>query len=119
MKYLFHLIKLENLVKKITLLYCVSNYPSKISDFNLNNINILKKKFNCEIGFSDHSTDSRIAAAAVNAGATVIEKHICLKNVKALDSNFSINEDEISDFRYSINNSKQKLTILIFTKTFR
>ena len=25
----------------ITLLYCVSNYPSKISDFNLNNIKIL------------------------------------------------------------------------------
>jgi len=96
--------------KKITLLYCVSNYPSKISDFNLNNINILKKKFNCEIGFSDHSTDTRIAAAAINAGATVIEKHICLKNVKALDSNFSINEDEISDFRYSINNSKIKIS---------
>ena len=29
--------------KDITLLYCVSNYPSKISDFNLNNIKILKK----------------------------------------------------------------------------
>ena len=43
--------------KKISLLYCVSNYPSKISDFNLNNIKIMKKKFNCEIGFSDHSKD--------------------------------------------------------------
>ncbi len=96
--------------KKITLLYCVSNYPSKISDFNLNNINILKKKFKCEIGFSDHSTDTKIAAAAINAGATVIEKHICLKNVKALDSNFSINEDEISDFRNSINSSKIKIS---------
>ena len=29
--------------KDITLLYCVSNYPSKINDFNLNNIKILKK----------------------------------------------------------------------------
>ena len=29
--------------KKIILLYCVSNYPSKISDFNLANIEILKK----------------------------------------------------------------------------
>ena len=28
--------------KNITLLYCVSNYPSKNSDFNLNNIMILK-----------------------------------------------------------------------------
>ena len=30
--------------RDITLLYCVSNYPSEITDFNLNNIKILKKK---------------------------------------------------------------------------
>ena len=34
--------------KNITLLYCVSNYPSKVEDFNLNNIKILKEKFNVE-----------------------------------------------------------------------
>ena len=96
--------------KKITLLYCVSNYPSKTSDFNLNNINILKKKFKCEIGFSDHSTDNKIAAAAINAGATVIEKHICLKDVSSLDSNFSINEEEITDFRNAIDNSNKKIS---------
>ena len=33
-----------NGAKDITLLYCVSNYPSSINDFNLNNIKILKKK---------------------------------------------------------------------------
>ena len=33
----------RNGAKDITLLYCVSNYPSKNSDFNLNNIRILKK----------------------------------------------------------------------------
>lgn len=90
--------------KNIILLYCVSNYPSKISDFNLNNIKILKKKFKCEVGFSDHSTDPRVAAAAVKAGATVIEKHISLKNINTLDSDFSINEDEILNFRKAINN---------------
>ena len=30
--------------KKLILLYCVSSYPAKNEDFNLNNINILKKK---------------------------------------------------------------------------
>ena len=30
--------------KDLTLLYCVSNYPSNDNDFNLNNIEILKKK---------------------------------------------------------------------------
>ena len=35
--------------KDITLLYCVSKYPSKISDFHMNNILIMKKKFKCRI----------------------------------------------------------------------
>tara|TARA_B100001057_G_C22862247_1_gene955003 strand:+ start:2669 stop:3745 length:1077 start_codon:yes stop_codon:yes gene_type:complete len=91
-------------IKKITLLYCVSNYPSKIEDFNLNNISIMKKKFNCEVGFSDHSTDNTIASAASLAGATVIEKHISLKKIKALDSKFSISGGEILSYRRHINN---------------
>ena len=68
----------KNGCRDITLLYCVSNYPSKVEDFNLNNIKILKKKFNCKIGFSDHSNDPRIASAAVAAGAVVFEKHLIL-----------------------------------------
>ena len=44
----------------------------------------MKKKFNCEIGFSDHSTDNVIAAAASKAGATLFEKHICLKKRKRI-----------------------------------
>jgi pseudaminic acid synthase len=90
--------------KKITLLYCVSNYPSKISDFNLNNIKILKKKFKCEVGFSDHSNDFRIASTAVKLGATVVEKHISLENVKALDSDFSISGERIFQYKKAINN---------------
>ena len=91
-------------------MYCVSNYPSKISDFNLNNINILKKNLNVKLVFQiTLLLTQEIAAAAVNAGATVIEKHICLKNIKALDSNFSINEEEIYDFRNTIDNSKIKI----------
>ena len=35
----------------ITLLYCVSNYPSKLEDFNLNNISILKKNLNVKLVF--------------------------------------------------------------------
>ena len=92
--------------RKITLLYCVSNYPSKISDFNLYNIKIMKRKFNCEIGFSDHSNDSRIAAIAVKMGATVVEKHIKLKNVKSLDYDFSIDVVNLKNFKHLINNRK-------------
>ena len=30
-------------IKDIIVLYCVSSYPAKLKDFNLNNIKILKK----------------------------------------------------------------------------
>jgi pseudaminic acid synthase len=69
----------KNGAKEIILLYCVSNYPSKISDFNFNNIRILKERYKCTIGFSDHSTDNRVVAAAIASGAEIIEKHIALE----------------------------------------
>ena len=86
--------------KDITLLYCVSNYPSKIEDFNLNNINILKQKFKCRVGFSDHSLDDTVAMTAVASGAEVIEKHIALEDqYKGLDIKFSIKGRKIKNFK--------------------
>tara|TARA_B100001173_G_C16013767_1_gene558825 strand:+ start:749 stop:1795 length:1047 start_codon:yes stop_codon:yes gene_type:complete len=86
--------------KEIILLYCVSKYPSVDQDFNLNNINILKKKFNCTVGFSDHSKNNQIAFAAVAAGAEIVEKHIALKEKKkGLDYEFSLKGHEIKKFK--------------------
>lgn len=89
----------KNGAKEVILLYCVSNYPSKISDFNLNNIKILKDRYNCKIGFSDHSTDNKVVAAAIAAGAEVIEKHIALeRQKKGFDLSFSLRGKEINDY---------------------
>ena len=89
--------------KDITLLYCVSNYPSNVKDFNLNNIVELKKKFKCRVGLSDHSMDERVAFSAICLGAEVIEKHIGLDNQKkGLDIKFSLKGKEILKFRKSI-----------------
>ena len=84
--------------KDLTLLYCVSNYPSDNIDFNLNSIEILKKKFKCRVGLSDHSIGSIIPCLAVSKGAEVIEKHICLKNINSVDSKFSLKDNEIKEF---------------------
>jgi sialic acid synthase SpsE len=89
--------------KEIILLYCVSNYPSKTSDFHLNNIKILKDKFKCRVGLSDHSKDPRVAIAAIACGADVIEKHIALENQKVgLDLKFSLKGNEIKKLRNDI-----------------
>ena len=93
----------KNGARDITLLYCVSNYPSSISDFNLNNIKILKDKFKCRVGLSDHSIDNRVAIAAIASGAEVIEKHIALKNQKkGFDIDFSLKGKKIKKFREDI-----------------
>ncbi len=89
--------------KDITLLYCVSNYPSSINDFNLRNIEILKKKFKCRVGISDHSIDNRVAISSIASGAEVIEKHIALDNQKkGLDIDFSLKGKEIKKLRDDI-----------------
>ena len=89
--------------KDITLLYCVSAYPAKDSDINLNNLDILKKKFSCRVGFSDHTNNTNIACAAVAMGAEVIEKHIALNGQKkGLDIKFSLKGKEIQLFKKRI-----------------
>ena len=89
----------NNGAKEIILLYCVSNYPSKISDFNFNNIRILKERYNCRVGFSDHSTDNKVVETAIAAGAEVIEKHIALeRQKKGFDLAFSLKGKEIKEY---------------------
>jgi pseudaminic acid synthase len=89
----------KNKAGEIILLYCVSNYPSRIADFNFNNIRILKEKYNCKVGFSDHSTDNKVVAAAIAAGAEVIEKHIALDGqTKGFDLAFSLRGKEIKHY---------------------
>jgi pseudaminic acid synthase len=104
----------NNGAKEIILLYCVSNYPSRISDFNFNNIRILKERYKCKVGFSDHSTDNKVVAAAIAAGAEVIEKHIALEGQKkGFDLAFSLKGKEIKDYAQVI-----KDTSLMMGKNF-
>lgn len=93
--------------KDITLLYCVSSYPAPIENFNLNNISILKKKFKCKVGFSDHSKDNTVAITAAALGADIFEKHIALKNQKkGLDIDFSLKGKELREYIEAIKKTK-------------
>ena len=64
--------------KKIVLMHCISNYPASIEDINMKYLIKLKKKFGCEIGYSDHSLSLNTCLSAVSLGAKVIEKHVTL-----------------------------------------
>lgn len=60
------------------LMHCVSTYPCKPEDVNLNVIDSLKKKFNCKVGYSGHENGVVISLAAFVKGVSSIERHITL-----------------------------------------
>ena len=73
------------------MLKCTSNYPADPSFSNLETIRDMRKKFNCEVGLSDHTKGIGVAIASIAFGSSIIEKHITLdKNDGAVDSKFSL-----------------------------
>jgi len=61
-----------------TLLHCVSTYPMVDEDANLNAINTLRNKYNCDVGYSGHEVGLSVSYAAAALGITVLERHITL-----------------------------------------
>lgn len=60
------------------LLHCVSSYPTMKHDANLNIINTLRERFDCPIGYSDHTFGPQVSKLSVAVGGTIIEKHFTL-----------------------------------------
>jgi N-acetylneuraminate synthase len=81
----------------IALLHCISIYPPAMEDIHLRNIETLRAAFDVPVGFSDHSTGSSIALAAIALGACIIEKHFTLdKNTPGWDHEISADPAELS-----------------------
>ena len=81
---------------EITLLHCNSAYPTPMEDVNLLSMNYLKKQFNVDVGYSDHTQGIDISLAAVAIGATVIEKHFTIdKSMEGPDHSSSLDPNEL------------------------
>ena len=82
----------------LIILHCTSSYPCDYKYANLNVINTLKKIFNYEIGFSDHTLGITASIGAVALGAKVIEKHFTLdKSMPGPDHLCSLEPNEFKD----------------------
>lgn len=63
----------------LTLLHCVSGYPTPISDCNLSTINTLRTSFGCPVGWSDHSVQAGVLYRAIHCfDAHMVEFHLDL-----------------------------------------
>tara|TARA_B100001013_G_scaffold185396_1_gene111798 strand:+ start:43 stop:1083 length:1041 start_codon:yes stop_codon:yes gene_type:complete len=81
--------------KKLILLHCVSDYPTKIEETNLSAINTLKKEFDVPIGYSDHTVGINTTFAAAIFGANLIEKHFRhSSNEKSPDDIHALNSEQ-------------------------
>jgi len=98
--------KIDN-KKNVTILHCVSQYPNNIENSYLGNIPKLLIRYNCNIGFSDHTNGIHSVLYAYLLGARVFEKHFMLSpKHKCIDYPVSITPKQ----------SKEMITQLSYLK---
>jgi len=92
----------------ISLFQCTSLYPAPFDSLNLSTISWLKERYNCKVGFSDHSLGSDAAFLSVGAGATLIEKHFSLDNGRSgFDHKISLNPNGLKEMIGRIREAEQ------------
>lgn len=92
----------------VTLMFCVGDYPARITDFR--HLTRMQEHFgfNYTYGFSDHSTDVlNIPKRASQFGLAYLEKHVDFIGCDGPDSPHSLNEQE---FTIMVNNIKHDTT---------
>ncbi len=82
----------------ISILHCVSQYPTEPDNLNLNTILYLKEHYpQYHIGFSDHTIGIAAPVVAVGMGAEIIEKHITIdRRMKGTDQAGSLGPDGVN-----------------------
>ncbi len=90
----------------ISILHCISEYPTRYENVNLNTIRYLMKNYRDHvIGYSDHTIGIAIPLAAAAIGVSIIEKHITLdRNMKGSDHQGSLGIDGIKRMVRDIRN---------------
>lgn len=86
----------HNGCNEVILLHCVSIYPPKDEQVNLNNIDMLRTAFGCKVGYSDHTLGTVAPIMSLAKGVCIIEKHFTLdKNMIGWDHKISANPTEL------------------------
>lgn len=96
--------------EQITLLHCNTQYPTPYQDVNLNAMASIKRNFDVQVGYSDHTSGIEVPIAAVALGAKVIEKHFTLdRNLPGPDHKASLEPHELKEMVCAIRHIEQAL----------
>ncbi|MFH1387613.1 MAG: N-acetylneuraminate synthase family protein [bacterium] len=88
----------EHRNKKLCIMHCVGEYPTKGANLQLNQIDLLKKRYpEIVIGFSTHEEPDNTSSikVAVAKGAKVFERHVAVKADKYPINGYSSTPDQI------------------------
>ena len=96
--------------KDLVLLRCNSGYPASPAEMDLAAIPVMRERFDCHVGLSDHTLDNTAALVATALGAVAIEKHVILsRSAGGPDAEFSLEPAELSELVRSVEQARQVL----------
>ena len=94
----------------IALLKCCSAYPAPVSEMNLRALSVLRERFQCPLGLSDHTMDATAAILSVGLGACIIEKHLTLSRAAGgPDAGFSLEPHEFKAMVQAVRTAEEAL----------
>jgi len=80
------------------LMHCTSTYPTPYEHVQVDCIPALQSRYGVPVGFSDHTTGSYLAFAAVTLGASLFEKHFTAsRSLPGPDQQGSMEPAELAD----------------------
>ena len=95
--------------EQLALLRCVSTYPARPENMNLESMAVLRS-FGTVVGLSDHTRESTVAIAATALGAKVIEKHFILdRSAGGPDAFFSLEPDEFRGMVVAVRDAERAM----------
>lgn len=95
---------------RVAVLHCTTDYPASPNDVNLRAMMTMGNALGVGFGYSDHTSGSEIACAAVALGARVIEKHLTLDcALPGPDHKASLEPRQLTDMVRQIRNIEAAL----------
>ena len=80
----------------LSLLQCTTQYPTRLEDVGLNNLQLMKERYGVRVGLSDHSGSVSPSLAAIARGFPLIEVHVSFdRRMFGPDVPASLTVDEI------------------------
>jgi len=80
----------------LSLMHCVSAYPTPLDECNILMMNNLKQRYDLPTGYSGHELGFLASVVAVSMGAELLERHFTLdKSMVGFDHKMSLSTDEL------------------------